>query len=366
MQNLLLQSDTLSKRISDLHTRLIETVPAVDRIACALYDAKQDLLKTFINSTRSGEPITRYEYRLSDSQSLLQLAKTGSFRVLDDINSDITSNNEHSTWLRAQGYQSSFTVPIYDNGELLGFVFFDSRQSGAFTSATQRDLVLYTTLISMTIAGEMAAIGTILESARVARELTEMRDFETGAHLERMGRYARLIAKEVAAKLDLPDEFVEQVHLYAPLHDIGKIGIPDRILLKPGKLTPEERHIMNSHVEKGVEINDRIMGAANSNRLPDASILRNIVQNHHELLDGTGYPRGLKGDQIPIEARIVSVADVFDALTSMRPYKQRWSVEEAFAELDTLRVQGKLDPDCVAALIGAEPYVRTVMATCED
>jgi len=190
----------------------------------------------------------------------------------------------------------------------------------------------------------------MLSSTRLARDFANMRDFETGAHLDRMARYARIIAKSLAPLYGLSDEFVEHVGLFAPLHDIGKIGIPDHILLKPGKLDAEERKIIESHVEKGGEIIDRIIHDFGLYEMPQLDLLRNIVLCHHEYLDGSGYPRGLKGDEIPLEARIITVADIFDALSCLRPYKQRWSAENALNELQSMVDAGQLDATCVAAL----------------
>jgi HD-GYP domain-containing protein (c-di-GMP phosphodiesterase class II) len=359
-------SGSLTERLSALHTRLLETVPIVDRIACALYEAKDDQLKTFINSTRTGQALVGYEASLSNSHALSQLAQSGDFRVLDDIASAIQADTAHSQWLKAQGYQSSFTVPLFDHGKLLGFVFFDSCQRAAFTPEVQRDLVLYTSLISMMIASEMATIRAVIESTKLARELTELRDFETGAHLDRMARYSRLIARAIAPQRGLNDEFVEGVYLFAPMHDIGKIGIPDRILLKPGRLDPEERAIMDSHVAKGVEIIERIIGKEGDRHFPESDLLRNIVQHHHEMLDGSGYPQGLQGDAIPVEARIVAVADIFDALTALRPYKKEWSLDEAFAELQHLVEQGKLDAACVTALVTQRDAVADIHTRYTD
>ena len=344
------QADTLGQRLQALHSRLLETVPAVDRIACALYDEDDDTLRTFINSTRSGKPITGYEYRLADSHALGELARSGEFRVLDNIAQAIQSDTAHSAWLREQGYRSSFTVPLYDTGAFMGFVFFDSMKGHAFIPQVQRDLVLYSNLIGMAIASELAAVRSVLEATRVARELAEVRDFETGAHLERMARYSRAIAQAVAPHFGLSDEFVESVYLFSSLHDIGKIGIPDKVLLKPGKLDAAEREVMETHVVKGVEIIDRIVGVGSHQRLPDSTILRNIVHCHHEYLDGSGYPRHLKGDEVPVEARIVTVADIFDALTALRPYKHVWSPTEALGELNRMAAAGQLDPVCVQAV----------------
>ena len=353
-------SGTLNERLSALHTRLLESFPFVDRIACALYEPADDTLKTFINSTRTGKAIVGYEASLSGSPSLSQLAQSGDFRVLNDIASAIKADTAHSQWLKEQGYQSSFTVPMFDHGKLLGFSFFDSCQLGAFTTEAQRDLVLYAGLIGMMISSEMATIRAMIESTKLARELTEMRDFETGSHLDRMARYSRLIAHTIAPTHGLDDEFVEGVLLFAPMHDIGKIGIPDRILLKPGRLDPDERAIMMTHVDKGVDIIERIVGQKGEEYFPESSLLRNIVHCHHEMLDGSGYPRGLKGEDIPIEARIISVADIFDALTAKRPYKKEWSVDDALDELMKLSQQGKLDPDCVQALVSQREAVEDI------
>jgi HD-GYP domain-containing protein (c-di-GMP phosphodiesterase class II) len=167
-----------------------------------------------------------------------------------------------------------------------------------------------------------------------------------------MSRYARLIARDLAAGGTHPidDRTIERILEFAPLHDIGKISIPDRILLKPGALTAAEREEMKRHTTRGLEMFDAIARNFGLEHLEGLQILRHIAESHHEMLDGSGYPRGLKDGAIPFEARIVAVADIFDALTNERPYKHAWTNEEAFGLLRTL-AREKLDAECVAALL---------------
>jgi HD-GYP domain-containing protein (c-di-GMP phosphodiesterase class II) len=175
-----------------------------------------------------------------------------------------------------------------------------------------------------------------------------------------------LIAQGVASHYQLDDDTIEHIYLFAPLHDIGKIGIPDHILLKPGPLTPEERLFMQSHVGKGVQILDKVLGDFGLENLPDSQLMQQIVACHHEFLDGSGYPQGLAGDAVPVAARIVTVADIFDALSSQRPYKPTWSIEQALAELQRMAALGKLDPLCVAALASQLPATEWIRQTFVD
>lgn len=172
--------------------------------------------------------------------------------------------------------------------------------------------------------------------ARLGRAI-EYRDGDTGNHTSRVGSVARIIGEE----LGLPEGTIRNLYLGAPLHDIGKIGVPDAILNKPGKLTDDEWVLMRRHVEIGASI----LGGSDVDLVQVAA---DIALNHHEKWDGSGYPRGTRGDAIPLAARITAVADVFDALCSDRPYKRAWTAEDAYAEI--LRCSGShFDPQCVAA-----------------
>jgi HD-GYP domain-containing protein (c-di-GMP phosphodiesterase class II) len=172
-------------------------------------------------------------------------------------------------------------------------------------------------------SGELTRAFSELEiaQAETVRRLSmavEFRDEDTGAHIERIGRFSTLLAEHVGMDTD----FCATLTHAAPLHDVGKVAIPDAILLKPGKLTAEERAIVETHAEEG----HRLLRGSSSRILDLAAT---IALSHHEKWDGTGYPRGVKGEAIPIEGRIVAVADVFDALTSDRIYRRAFTVEEA-------------------------------------
>lgn len=340
----------LGSRLRLMHEQLLELVPCVDRVACVLYDSQDAMLRTFVNSTRSGEAISGYEFPLQESASLQALASSGQIRVIDEIAAVVVPTSPHSAWLLQQGYRSSLTVPLFDKGHFIGFLFYNSNQPAAFTAKVQNHLALFSSLIGMTIGNEINLARSITTSAQVAREFANLRDFETGGHLERMAHFARLIARDLQSSHNLSDEYIEHLYLFAPLHDIGKIGIPDRVLLKPGQLDPEERQLMQTHVQKGVDVLERLIGEFGMEQLPDASVMRNVVAGHHECLDGSGYPLGLAGPAVPLEARIIAVADVLDALISHRPYKQAWPIETAMNELERLVAIGKFDDACVAAV----------------
>lgn len=196
-----------------------------------------------------------------------------------------------------------------------------------------------------------------LEAARLdvlerLAQAAEYRDATTGQHTQRVGRLSGLLARELALDADT----VDLIERAAPLHDVGKIGVPDTVLLKPGKLTADERQTMEQHVDVGAQLLSR-----GRSRL--IQMAESIALTHHERWDGSGYPRALKGDAIPLAGQIVAVADVFDTLVSERPYKRAWPLETAVAEMQRQsgrwfapRLVGALlhvlarDPDLVAEL----------------
>lgn len=188
---------------------------------------------------------------------------------------------------------------------------------------------------------------------RLARAI-EYRDGDTGEHVSRVAQVSQLIASGIG----LSPERCRVIYLAAPLHDIGKIGIADAILGKPGKLTPDEFKIMREHVTIGA----RILENGSSDLIRTAEL---IAQSHHERWDGAGYPDQLSGTDIPVEARVVAIADVFDALCSKRPYKAAWPIEKAYAEI-VASSGTHFDPTCVAAFCEKWPEIEAIMNGSPD
>jgi putative two-component system response regulator len=178
-----------------------------------------------------------------------------------------------------------------------------------------------------------------LETLQCLAAAAEYRDDDTGRHTQRVGNAAALIAQE----LSLDQDTVRLIRLAAPLHDVGKIGVPDSILLKPGSLTDSEFVTIRRHVEIGAEI-------LKHGSSPELKLAHEIALNHHERWDGNGYGRGLAGPEIPITARITSAADAFDAITHARPYKEAWPLDRALDEMTAQRGH-QFDPDVIDAFM---------------
>jgi len=204
---------------------------------------------------------------------------------------------------------------------------------------------------------------THLSAIRILAHLSGMRDNATGQHCARVQNFVWLLAELLCEhdrfKNTLTTEFIDLLVQSAPLHDIGKIGVPDRILLKNGPLDPQECMVMKTHAELGWEAIDKVEREI-VRSAPFLAVTKEIARSHHERWDGRGYPDGLSGEAIPISARLVALADVFDALISRRPYKEPFSLEEArdlIAEGRGIR----FDPDVTDAFLGHfEEFVEVV------
>ena len=261
---------------------------------------------------------------------------------------------------KATGYQTRnlLSAPMQNNkGETIGAFQVLNKRGGPFSRNDEEILTIFaaqaaTAVENAQLYGELraAAKDTIFRLASAA----EYKDMDTRNHLERMSRYCAILSEEIG----MAAEWTQSLQLAAPMHDIGKLGVPDAILKKPGKLSDEEWMEMKRHPLYGAEI---LKGS-------DNELLRmsqRVALSHHERWDGSGYPHGLKREEIPLEGRIVTLADVFDALTSKRCYKPAFDVEES---LRLVREgSGKhFDPALVDAFFRALPRIKQVMEIFKD
>ncbi len=355
----------LKEKIVSAHKAVQKNHPFIARIAVALYSQETKVLHTYLHSSGEDNPLDHYQTVIDNAPSLKKILELGKPRVINNMLTFEDNNREHAQRLGRQGYAASYTTPMFNNGLFFGFLFFNSYEKEVFNERVLAELDLHGHIIALMVINEMSSIQTLSAAIKTTGQITHQRDPETGSHLDRMSRYSRLIAQVLAEKYQLDDSYIEYIFMFSPLHDIGKIAIPDNILLKSGSLTEDEMAVMKTHVHKGREMIDALVDNFALGSINQTDILRNIALCHHEAINGSGYPEGRTGDDIPLEARIVAVADIFDALTSRRPYKEAWSNEKAFAALHEMAGE-KLDTDCVEALLTHQKEVEEIQQVFKE
>ncbi|RME04722.1 MAG: HD domain-containing protein [Planctomycetota bacterium] len=288
---------------------------------------------------------------ISSSSMAGYVARTGRILNIEDVYQIKEGSEYHFNpeFDKKEGYrsQSMLIVPMKDaQGNILGVL-------QLINAKKENEVIPFDSSKEMLVLSLASQAAIALKNAQLTKKLKEVyldtiyrlsiaaeyRDSDTGAHVRRMSHYSAVIAKH----LGFSEEEVENILYASPMHDVGKIAIPDRILQKPGKLTKEEFEEMKKHTLIGAEI----LGNSDSKVL---QLSEKIALSHHEKMDGSGYPYGLKGEQIPLEARIVAVADVFDALTSPRCYKPPFPVPKAL-EIIKEESGAHFDPRCVEAFL---------------
>ena len=346
------QRGRLQERLSSAHGMFDRLCPGLDRIGIALCDEVLHQVKTFLASPASSNPLTNYQVPLCDADSLASTAVSGQVRVVNDLELFAAGKGEHTKKIWDLGMRASYTQPIFEYGELRGFVFFNSRKKDYFQDGIIEQVSLFAHFLVQMILNHQATLRTLVASLKITGKMMHYKDPETNNHLERMAHFSQLIAQEMVeqGQIHLDDEEIDHIFRFAPLHDIGKVGIPDEILQKPGRLDNQEWRVMKTHSGIGRAIVDQLIDEFGFSSLPDIEVLRYITELHHEMIDGSGYPHGLCGSEVPMVARIISVSDIFDALTSARPYKDAWSNQAALSELDAMVKKNLLDPECVEAL----------------
>ncbi|NVD07966.1 HD domain-containing protein [Vibrio sp. JPW-9-11-11] len=292
------------------------------------------------------------EHPLADNSSLSSIAYTAHVRIIDDI-TEMQQTDRVKELLR-HGHVSSYTYPIGYQGKTIGFIFINASEPGYFShSFVERDFAFVCQVISGLFVQLFEGQRHFQSSLNIALKMGHARDPETKEHLIRMGMYSELIARILSAKYPhITHQFIHRIRLYAPLHDIGKYMIPDEILYSTKRFTPQERHIMNNHTVYGEQIIDEVIEVAQAKMVSDQEVtfIKNIIRHHHELYNGKGLPDGLSDEGIPLEARIVTMADVFDALLSRRAYKPAWELSKVLDYIKQHKSE-MFDPICVDALL---------------
>lgn len=282
--------------------------------------------------------------------SLGNVLKNGTARVINDLEAYLEGKplRTYNRFLLEEGVKSSITFPLLNNGVPVGILFFSSSCKNVYTAGHVRFLQILAGSLMLSLERSILLEDMVLSSSLALATLAEERDQETGDHLSRIKRYSRRLSELLFQKKKynsiLDFKYIGDIERFSPLHDIGKVAIRDHILLKPGPLTPQEYAVMQTHTVYG----------ANVLRLADERLKFwgrsmyqmgiEIAESHHEKWDGSGYPHGMKGEEIPLSSRIVAICDVFDALTSPRVYKPAYSFEEA---LEVMREESEVHFDPV-------------------
>lgn len=307
-----------------------------DRCSIFIYDKENDELWTKVAHGVD-------EIRVCASSGVVgSAALSQEVQIVVDAYNDFRFNKEidmHTGYVT----HDIIAVPLLNHkNETIGVFQALNKKDGVFNSVDAELLILIGNYASVSL--ENALLYSKLQSSQTKiintlSEVAEFKDAETSAHTKRVGLYTQIIARE----LGQDEEFCNLIKLTSPMHDIGKIGIPDGVLLKPGKLTPAEFTVMKNHANIGFDI-------LNDKEDEILQMAARISQDHHEKYCGGGYPNNKKGDEISIEGRITALADVFDALTSKRPYKEAWDIDKAIELISSERGK-QFDPQVVDAFL---------------
>ncbi len=353
---LVVEDDIMNNRLlATILTRLgyavdtaFDGVSGLEKVECS----PPDLILLDLDLPRmDGYEVAR-RLKQSDRSKIIPIVVVSSFaevenriKALDAGADDFLSKPIDQVELRAR-VQSLMKVKLYNDHMV-------SYQKTLEEEVNKRTRQLRKTFEELKNASEKIKKASLDTTVRLS-QAAEYKDKETGSHIKRMGYYAAAIAKAMG----LPPKDIEAILYAAPMHDIGKIGIPDRILLKPGSLDAQEWEVMKQHTVIG----RNILSGSDS---PVIQMADQIASAHHEKWDGSGYPEGLKGSDIPLWGRISAIADVFDALTTERPYKKAFPVDQSLEILKQCR-ETHFDPDVFDAFFSIEEEILSIRRKYDD
>lgn len=355
---------SISTELFTLHDEIRYKWPCITRVAIALFDEDTGLLHTFLQATDPQKIIQHYSFLLSESNSLSEIAKTRKPRYIADLSVLDKEQTKHSCFVN-QNFKSSYTFPAYWNDQMLGFIFYDAEEKDYFNDELVKDLTTYSKVIEGLIQAEIMPLKMLVSMFNVTHQVAHTRDSETSKHMLRVAHYMELLAIELADHFNFTDEEIEYVWLYAPMHDLGKIVMPDNVLQKQSSLTDSEREIINSHVTEGLSIIKKVLDQFSFKSLYHLNLLLDIIGTHHERWNGSGYPKGLQKEDIPPIGRIAAVADVFDALSNKRVYREAVPIDKVFQYIEEHK--GVLfDPVVVDAFLSKKNEVLKIHTQLQE
>lgn len=335
-----------------------------NRIGFAKIDGN-DIVAT-VSFSDSKESWLPTGYRLSlEKSSLKKIMESREIRVITDLEEYFENNrNSKSTeYILKEGFKSSLTMPLVKNdGKTIGFLFFSSFKKNGFGETEKMRAKSIAEIFSYIFEKNMLVEDLVTNTAVSFVKLVEGKDPETGDHIDRMAFYSEIIAKKCAEKypeMNITHQDIEKIRKFAPLHDIGKVGIKDEILLKPGKLSIEEFELMKKHTVIGADVIKKYQMNLEKYNYEFMQMGYEIALYHHEKWNGKGYPEGLSGNDIPLAARIVSVADVFDAISSKRVYKEAFGFESSVEMIKEMSGEN-FQPEIVEAFLDALKEIRHI------
>ncbi|MFN3412095.1 MAG: HD domain-containing phosphohydrolase [Exilispira sp.] len=331
-----------------------------DRFSFALYRHYNDSIVAFHAKTRNYTNIyltKGYSQKFSDTSLIKIIEEKKEFRIIDNLEE---WSSESANLLLKEGIKSNITVPVIVNQKFFGFIFFASKKSNAYNYDHGKIANFFTSIIMNRFFYSFSLQKTLSVFGEGITNIVEFKDTETADHTRRVSQYSSLIAEALREYKIITPEKAYEIVTYAPLHDIGKIGIPDSILFKSSKLNEEEWEIMKTHTIIG----GNLLKKANSSLKEEIGIslldtAYNIIVDHHEWWDGSGYPEGKKGNEISIEGQIVAIADVFDALTTKRPYKDIIPFDESI-EIIKMKSGIHFNPELVNIFISEKNSVYEI------
>lgn len=333
---LILSGEYILDEIIDKLLVIVKDEMNTNRIGVAFIDYNKSLIIAEHGAFDYGRPLLGpgFSVKLENSR-LKELVHSKKSVITRSIDKDLEKNPHSSSLklLKKEGINSNMIIPLTTNDVVFGFLFFSSRNEDNYNN---KDLELGTKIgqeVSGILNTSYLTKKMFIRMINSFSDLVEKKDTETGNHIIRMTEYCRIITEKLlnhdTDSYRVNESFLNDIINYSSAHDIGKVGIPDSILKKPGKLTKEEREVMETHTTIGAEVLIKVQEDLKIFNREFFNVAIEIAMYHHEKWDGSGYPKGLKGEDIPLSARIVALADVFDALTSKRVYKPGLSFENS-------------------------------------